>query len=412
MENIFKLDENGQQVIKDDFEAIGETAGLADDRVFAEILRLAPYSGTVSRGILPFGHTTSGDLATVEPNGATGKVLVRPFRAVIGSRTASGTDSLKNWRDVRSAIHYGSSSTVVGTELSLTANMSADARWDLVYAAVSVDSNSSPSIRKVKDPVTKVITDESVSLFLQTVVSVGVSVGTTSPTPTMAAGPADGAGTYYIPLAWVRVPAGFTSTSTVLPSDIAESSHVVSLSRTAGVSSLRPSSRAATATTAQQQTWGSTGTRPTLWMPSSMRGAETLVIPVDTSVDSDGAILDDSVDWRHRLCRFTIALAPSGTSPVWAGGAAFSPYSYLTTLTASSNYTVSGVGHTCAADVAGKAFAALVAGEDIAVLPNGTKIGVYCDLSTGALKLHIDGAVGSLLALVWLELTAPFTNRS
>lgn len=411
MESQFQLEENGQQVQQDDLDLLGEVSALADDRVFAEILRLAPYDGSVSRAILPYGHAESGDDATVAPNGASGTVLVRPFRAVVGSRTLS--DALANWRDIRSGIHAGSA--VGGTEVTISANASGNPRWDLIYAAVAVDANGVTDLRFVKDPVTLVAAEQAVTLTKVTTVAVGIVAGTAAASPTFPATPSDSGSTYYVPLAYVRVPSGFTSTATVLEGDIAQADTVVSLSRAVGASSSRPASRSTAVTSAQQQSWGSTGTRPSTFMPASMRGTETVLIPVDTSLasDVDSATLDNSVDWRNRLVRWTVALAPNGEAPPWvAGGDAFSPYTHAPTMTASTNACLSGVGQTFNDDTGtGRALAALVAGEDIATLPNGTKLGVYCDTTTGDLKLYVDGAVGNLLAFFWLELTAPFANR-
>lgn len=403
MENIFKLDFNGQQVQKQDFESLGETAGLADDRVLAELLRMAPYDGAASKGILPFGHAESASVATVVPNGATGSVIVNPFRAFVGSRVTAATSGLRNWRDIRSAVYAGL--TTLGTQISISANASGNPRWDLIYATMSIEVDSASATRKVKNPVTKVITDETVALFKVNTVGVSVAAGVASATPTMAPPPVDGAGNYYIPLAWVRVPAGFNATSTVLPSDIAESTAVLSLSSSMGVSSARPASRASVATTAEQQLWGSSGVRPSLWLPASMRGSESLVIPVDTAVDADGVVLDNSRDWRNRLSKFKIAVAPSGTSPPWEGGSAFSVFTYR-----ASQHSVSGFGQTFSQDELGKGFAAFVSGEEVSVLADTAQIGVYCDLATGELKLRVVGPVSGALALIWLELTAPFAN--
>ena len=47
MEDRYQHSENGRSVLQADLNAIGEASALADDRVFAELLRLLPFNGTV-----------------------------------------------------------------------------------------------------------------------------------------------------------------------------------------------------------------------------------------------------------------------------------------------------------------------------------------------------------------------------
>ena len=59
----FALTQNGQEVEQSDINALSDAGGLADDHVLAELLRLAPFSGSgASKAILPFGTA-----ATVAP---------------------------------------------------------------------------------------------------------------------------------------------------------------------------------------------------------------------------------------------------------------------------------------------------------------------------------------------------------
>jgi hypothetical protein len=109
---------DGQELEVPDIANLGAVAGLADDRVLAELLRITPYDGTnVYRGVVPFavrsalGATSPG--GTVQSSGiGNGSVVVNPFRAIVGSRNAPGTfppndpaagyqpASLANWREI------------------------------------------------------------------------------------------------------------------------------------------------------------------------------------------------------------------------------------------------------------------------------------------------------------------------
>ncbi len=109
----FQLVDNGQEVQQADFDLLGQTSGLADDRVLAEFLRFPPYTGTVVKAIYPYGTSTSASAATVSaPGTASGSVLINPFRAIVGSRTAAATDALKSWRDVRSGVLVGGGGSI------------------------------------------------------------------------------------------------------------------------------------------------------------------------------------------------------------------------------------------------------------------------------------------------------------
>lgn len=394
MEQQFKLDYNGQQVQKEDLELLGTTSGLADDRVLAELLRLTPFDGTtVARGILPYLHQTSGgQQATVDVDGATGSVLIRPFRAVLGSRTAVGTDAVQNWRDIRSAIYTGGS-------LAIAANSSGNPRWDLIYAAVAVDVNGTSTTRKVKDPATKVVTDQSVSTYKQTTVAIGVVAGVTDPSPVWPAVPGDGGGTYNIPLAYVRVPNGFSATSTVDERDIA-------LIASTPLEGVRPAKvlfngSGAYLTAANQGSWGSSGTAPRLFLPGSMNGGETLVVPIgfNSGEFADGTILDDTRDWRGRLTRFWVQTATGATAQF--------PWSGVSTDSIIGGTPGVGLGNTCVPDNGTNLRVAFC------TLPiSAAQIAVIADPATGYLKLKVlAGTPGANdIALFWIDFSGPIEN--
>ncbi len=135
-EPIYQHELDGQEVEQEDINLLGRTGGLADDRVLAELLRLAPFDGTnTAKAILPFA-LRAADSGTVVPNGATGSVRILPFRAIIGSRTSIATDPLAAWRDIRSSVYSQTTgSGALGAAAAFAPNTTTTPRWDLVYAA-------------------------------------------------------------------------------------------------------------------------------------------------------------------------------------------------------------------------------------------------------------------------------------
>lgn len=443
MEKQFKLDFNGQQVQQQDFADIGETGGLADDRVFAELFRLAPYDGsTVSRGILRYIYAgASGSVGTVAPNGATGQIKVKPFRAVLGSRTTAGTEARKNWRDIRSGLSIAEGATSTDTLVTLSANSSGNPRWDLIYAAITPDANGASTTRKVKDATTRVVTPQSVVPNLITTVAIGSVTGTPGASPSFPATPTDSAGTYYIPLAYVRVPNGFGSSSTVLTTDIDDIAPVLMVSPAVGASRCRPANQqskaggaaiSGTGTTTDNGlvAWGATsGHRPAVYMPPSMAGKEEILIAMDLFHASstnwthqDGSLVDDSIDWRNRLFKWTAMIATSGGSncifPWQSPVAGFPPIpgaftvSTLDTNFASTAHQI-GFGQSFTYDIAvGKAtVATLVSGSNVpnTIMAGSTAVKLYTDLTSGALRVAITGAPGAVF-FIWLEASAQYAG--
>jgi len=415
VEERFQLLNNGQSVLQADFNTLGEVSGLADDRLLAELFRLQPYDGaTVRRAILPYRHEGSGATGLVTTNGASGSVLVNPFRAMIGSRTAVATNAKKNWRDIRSAIGVGS--TTLGQSVSLTANASGNPRWDLVWAAVAIDANSASVTRKVKDPTTKVITSSSVVTTLVTTVTLGSTAGTPAASPAWPAVPADSGSTYYVPLAYVRVPNGFGAGSTVAATDIATVAPVLGMPGSGGVQVADQSyvSGSATLTAAQIQTWGSTGTRPQMFMPSTMIGAASLLVPLNlTSPSHANGDTIDSRDWRNRISRFIVQVGNAGTQYFpWQNNAAVMPNAEPVDITGvTSNAVLCGVGQSFVNDsLFSKKMVAYANGSLIETMADGTYVGLYVDTAdSGKLKVYITGSPACLL-FFWIDFSAPFEN--
>lgn len=438
MENQFKLDYNGQQVQQQDFAGIGETSGLADDRVLAELLRLPPYTGTVAKGILPYGYAGATP-GTVVPNGAAGSVLVNPFRAIVGARTAVGTDAQKAWRDIRSGLAVAAGDTSLTHTVSLAANSSGNPRWDLVYASVTVDTNGPSVVRKVKDPTTKVVTSQTVATYKVTSVTIDKVTGTASATPAYPATPTDAGGVYYIPLAYVRVPNGFNGTSTVDPHDINEVASIFGLSPLMGGVNARPADgyfKTGGAAISGAGTspvpgvgpfkWtGTAATKPALYFPPSMRGEEVIWVPLDLNDASsanwshqNGDIIDASIDWRNRIFDWMAYWNNSGIvkwdwSDARAGAGGHDP-SFSAHVGANQGFIhgfgasfhddpTGGYGH--AVDLWGSG-----SGGNCPAYGVGVGVVLHADASTGALKVLITGTPACSL-FIKLRASGQFANR-
>jgi hypothetical protein len=428
MEPRFQITSNGQELQKDDVNLVAQEAALADDRVLAELLRLAPFDGQrVSRAIIPFGHAGASG-ATVSPNGPTGSVLISPFRAIIGSRTAVQNGAKDAWRDIRSAIFTagpGALTSIVG----LNPNPTATPRWDLICAAVAVDANGASTLRFAKDPATKVVNAQALVTTIATTITVSAIQGVAGASPTAPATPNDAGGTFYIPLAYVRVVPNFGSNTTLSPVDLCEVAPIARVSRVLGSSTLRPADvqfdpAGALLTAARFGDWGTTGARPPNAMPPSMSGGDSIALAltfIDPTIDRgwlpDGAILDRSVDWRNRLFRVHYQVRSWQAAFAWSRTA--SPWPVMPSSFRGSAQTPRiqnfDFGQSFVDDGAlygGFAGGAVFVADptSIAFLAQGSRVAVYVDAATGAMKLALTG-VPNALFLLWIEATAPFTNE-
>ena len=432
MEKQQQLASNGQAVYQADINVLGESGGLADDRTLAEFIRIKPFDGSnVTKAVFPYG--VRGDkTATVCPNGATGSVLVMPFRAFIGSTTGVGTDAKKNWRDIRSGVFAVSTSgTALGLKVTFVANSSGNPRWDLIYATVTPNTAGDVGARKTKDPTTQAVTSPSVTLNLVCAVSVTVSAGTPGASPALPSVPSDGGGSYIVPLAYVRIPNGFTATSTVSSRDILDAEPVALVHRSTGVATLGPAAQVfkpggVALTAAQIATWGSTGTRPGWFLPPDMMGGDGCLIPLDMFDASqanwnfaDGAVVDDSRDWRNRMFKWQLHYSANKfASDPTNGGTVAVPAGYVNSGGSTKNL-VSGLGQSFLADSSHTAIPggpwATVAYIDSTIvgtsnLPSGSGFGLFVDLATGNLILKALGTSPGVRALLWIEASAPMPN--
>lgn len=414
---------NGAEVEQDDLNLLSDSGGLADDHVLAELLRLAPFSGgTVAKAVLPFGAG-----ATIAPAGASGAVTVNPFRAVVGTRdTPANIGPLKNWNDLRSAIFVGPGGLSV--QQPLQANTGAQPRWDLLYAQLQVDVPGTQVSRYRKDPSTEQVTVVQVAKSLVQTISIGVVQGAVGgPKPQLAP---DGGGTFFFPLANVRVPANFGPTSTVAATDIEELAPYVPLAATTGACTVVPANQqykeGGTVLSSQAFGWGSGGGRPGPVMPPTMSGCEARFVAIDVQAPASAnwshqhmSVVDDSRDWRNRLWRwFAMVTTNAQALYPWDRGNAL----LVRAVAANGNVMQAGgmafgFGQSFVADgqnicvppLSTNACVVAQLTQQNAGLPANEYVALAVDPTSGALRVFIDGTPG-VRCFFWLEASGPFAN--
>ena len=423
MESKYQHTTSGQAVYEGDMNLLGEEAALADDRVFAELVRMLPFATAASRGVMPFrtdGMMSGSDPALpgqciVQP--AIGKVVVKPFRAFIGSRAVVGAGVEKaNWRDIRSAIMVGSSA--LDSDVTFAATDGATQRVDLVYAAVTVDANDAGVTRKVKDGTTGLVTSNTVIVTKSTTIALGVVQGADND-PTLPTIPADAAGTYYIPLAYVHVPVSFGGATLLASNNIYECSPQITFAGSTGAAVIRPAN-------GQWDPAGAVNTnfpfalsnRKGGHLPPTMTGGDEVLVALDllTAIAPhyshvSGDIVDDSRDWTKRVWTWQMCAVGGGSSPTfpWVKSS-IAPFVPAETAIVGAGGAASGFGQSMVQDYsASKAGVLHVTPTQLTGMAATSTIDLYVDLTTGALKIDYTNAP-NIKGFIWLRASGQFGN--
>jgi hypothetical protein len=410
MEDKFQIVSAGQEFGKDDVNLVSTEAALADDRILAELLRLKPL-GAPTRGILPPSHNGSPITAAAicAPSGAAdARVVIYPFRAVIGPvAPATGLDMHRN---SRSAISVGTADMWQYATFAAATNN----RWDLLYAVVAVDIDG-PGVTRYTKTSASPATASTVVTTKKTTVTLAVVQGVEAGTPARPAIPADSGSNYYIPLAYVLLPAGHTLVTSIAATNIFEVAPVLSVSRAMGVNTMAPATGMSSSSgiAVVTETWTPASGRPKAFLPATMAGADTVIIALNemtaprTIALGTTGIIDSSRDWRRRLFRVTAVAGTSGFC--WNTGAPnFPNYSSTSTVLATANsHNVTSYAGTDS--MIFNFTSAFGSGSDVAA---GASVAIYVDHATGALKCTVSATDPACSILVWLEATAQFNNAA
>ena len=447
-----QMTQNGQELQTGDVNNLGLGA-LMDDRLLADLIRLPPYNGSaVSKAILPFKYfgQPSGQ-STVMPSGsADGSLHIMPFRGIVGSTTAVGTDALKNWRDIRSGVFVGGGGpwtnqgvtplTTLYQSLLIAANSDPNARIDLIYAVIARDVNLPVVSRYVKNPSSGVPSPTNVVVQLASTVTIGVQQGTTSATPVAPLIPADGGGNYSVPLAYVRVASGFNASSTITTDDIIDAAPVPSIGAAGGASGMRPANQSGlmggtVLTPAAAAAWANGGYKPRALLPSTWVGGEKMLVTMNLSGGTpsnwshqNGSVVDDSIDWRYRWFRTSaMANGPTGTGShfPWDKNSANTQLMSPAFSEVATTFTMTGLvawemGQSFQNDAQYLPSGGIAAGgvvcyfteSQLAILgstsPDG--VGMYVDYADGKLKTSIHGTTLTSIISFVVEYSAPLPN--
>jgi hypothetical protein len=397
----FVHETSGLEVESEDLQLLSECGAFADDQVLAELLRLPPFGGTVAKAVWPFDRAP-----TVAPNGASGSVLISPFRVIVGSRDSlQAIGPRRLWNDLRSGIFTGVSTLT--PSLAIGPNSTGFARWDLVYASIAIDAVGSSALRYHKDAATEQVTTRTIPRTRLQRVTVGVVPGQAQANPPRPQLPPDAGGNYHVPLAYIRVPDNFGPNSVVAPSNIHEVFPHVPLARTTGAGTTRPASAPGASA------WGAA--RPPTFLPPSMIGTETLLIPIDVADANpanwpiaSGGVIDDSRDWRGRVFDWR-AFVSEGTGSAFAWDASPGVTVLAPSATQAPRFAA-GCGQSFRADSPPSAVAVLLEPSIARDMAPQSMVRLAVDLNDGALRLVVTGQP-RVRAFVWLTASAPYGNR-
>lgn len=426
-ENEYVHPENGAEVREQDIDLMSHDGAVADDRTLWEFLRLTHGAASPQKAVLPYGKsgwhpdlgpdnaTPLDSTALVQGNAANGSVYVLPFRAVVGSTTASPTFDVEYLRGQRSFYLLGA--TWHGRTVAVAANASGNPRWDLVYASISPDAAGDAANYVKKDPGTLLVSlVVAGTVTKKTTVTVSILSGTPAASPTKPATPADGGGVYKIPLAYLWIPNGFNGSSAVTRSAIYEVAPCIPIHSSTGTTATSPAdqqNKVGGTVDANQSVPSNGSIQNGAYLPPTMVGGEKrlILLQLGTSPVShtDGQVVDTSVDWRFRYFRWTSHVA-AGTNGnvVFASDRNHTP----STPCMSSANTISDAG--CGQSFVDDNSTTIVVANGngaayFADFGSGNRVMVYVRNTDGALVFKQTGS--NLIQLfVWLEATGPYSN--
>lgn len=420
---------NGQEVTIGDLNQMASNDGAVMDFAVSEFFRLQVLNaGSVGKAVIPFGmFKTNGvdpqGAGIVTTNGTTDRLIrIYPFRAAVSviDVSAAPTSGWENTRTVDVTVPDANAGFLYSL-LQLGTTDGTHSRCDLVWVKVSIGTATS-EIRFKRDPGTGVVSAPSTAIEVNDTYTLGVTPGalTTGTTPARPALPADTATDFYIPLAYVFIPPSFSATA-VNDIWIQEVAPVIPLSRTTGAATCRIATWQNTAASpilsVDDFNTGTGGHRALGYLPTTMVGNEQLILAAswDTSagfqmpaltVSATTYVVDNSVDWRKRLFKWT-ATTKHDNSVVdfaWANGNCPS---------AQAGDFAFGMGQSFFNDCG---FLSITGGlvAQIATTSMPNTVYLFVDLSTGALKMRVPGSANSPNArlIVWLEASGQFANVS
>jgi hypothetical protein len=267
---------------------------------------------------------------------------------------------------------------------------------------------------------------------------VAVVQGTPAASPSLPVLPADTAPTtYYVPLAWVRVPNGFGAGSTVNAQDIRSgvlahdgSSPVSSFVDLSSGFRVRPATgnNDTSGTYAKHGAFGwspSSSVRPGPFLPPDFVGGHVVMVEIDASDPSSanwshqsGDVVDYSIDWRQRMAMVSVMTAQTlhfGNDPT--GGSSRLPTPVTNPGPAGGSFAQeTQMANTFGQDAIMNAFsvngAALYYGTHAsnASIASGATIALYADMADGSLKFYCGATAPGVRLFAMLLTSGQFPN--
>ena len=413
MQPKFQLTQNGQAVYQEDINLISENAALADDRVLAELISLSPFPNTgMTKAIVPFRMSGKALEMIVYP--APGGVMVVRGLAVVKTTTIKnelGDDLLS---DVRSAVFGTDPAAGNLAEFVPIQLPTIPSRWDLLYVEVNIDVPSHLALRKVKDAGSSTVTTRELTTRFCTKATLRMLTGVGGGLPSLP--PDEQDVRYNIPLAYIRIPAGSHEWHKIIKQHIWEIAPIASITSGLGVSALRAADgnwRPDGAVNVNTPWNRGASEGPPAYIPSTMVGEESLIIPVDINPNApshvSGDIVDASRDWRYRIFDAMVA-GVQGNQPFAWEAASTHPFPSLSSNTVRvMSATFPNTVFPARADVVfvdQTNFSGVIG-------PEPTTIGLYVNMSNGSLVITKIGSSATTCKLIfWIRASAQFNNAS
>lgn len=403
MQPQFQTGASGAEVRRQDYEGVARQAAKAEDFILAELLKLPPVAdGQPRKGVIPYvsGVAALDRQLVLGSGSANSSVVILPFRAYIGpTAIAAGSSAPKTaLEEARTAIYCTADAVGFGKDLLQLDPTVSNHRWDLIYARIDRDVATPFVPRFVR--ANGVQEERMVRVQTLTTAMVAVVKGTEGATPSKPSLPADGAGAWYIPLAYVYLAHPHGGATQINHSRIDEVAPILSIASAFGGTVVAPCDQNyAEGGTIKTNEGQAAGARPDAYLPSSMVGEHvrrTVLDLYDAGAGSPSiglntsAVVDSSIDWRRRFVEAKICLGNAPTA-----GARL-PWSFTgspqSTVPSGLVAPIERVAQTFVADgalasptISNAAIVAQLTNAVHSGIPAGASVTFYVDMTTGSL---------------------------
>lgn len=426
--------DTGQEVTLDDLEDLSDVGALSEDRALQDLYDLgaAGIADTPIISVKPYnpGAVTASGLASagVHATGSLNRtVSVGPFQFIIGSPdTDVANNPAAGLRDPRTVQHVNPN--IPGTSVAEIVTMSVTAanhRWDLIYAELKTDVSKTSLTRFQKDPDTENVTAPAVDTELGQEVLIKVVEGAEAASPLRPALPANAAGVYNVPLAYVALTHPFGASDAVPEEAIQELWYNKGISPGTAAQQFnvlaRQSSVGGFADTGDVWDPSTDPARPKSYLSPEMAGGISFPLALvltsaggtpNFAPDSDN-LIDNTINWRKRLFRVWVTIQRGGTATrfTWDPAATVaSPPVRGDNSSQTARFRV-GFGQSFHDDAVGVAGGLVFLLDDsfMSDLPAGAQVQLYVS-QAGQLRMAIAVTDPDCMLFAWIDASNQFSN--